>query len=156
MDRLTFAIAAGAVTTIMMLAFLTLTDNVDAQTPPRQAIIFDGSITTSCGSGSDRTYNLLFDTSSRYYYENHDSIWKSWTDDDVIHFYDGGLLHLLGGAIDRNTDVYTVKGLMNTNCQTSKITIQGHCDGSWTTMIVGNETSRLTPADDWRAACYGN
>ena len=162
MDRLTLAIAAGAVTTIMMLAFLTLTgDDAEAQTGnPKQAVALKIYTPLECSAfstiqSSENHHSTVVST--------HESVWKSWTPDDSLTLGYGnnrGHLHLIDGSIDRATDVYTIKGLLNFDGCVTKITIQGHCDSSWITISTDAETLRMTNAPDsddrFDAACYGN
>ena len=154
MDRLTLAIAAGAVTTIMMLAFLTLTDPADAQTQPKQAILFKANNHDLACEG----FTTLMDIKQDYD-EFYEPMWRSWTDEDIIMLHGDtyGRLILLGGNIDRASDVFTVKGFIDHHQRrASKITIQGHCDSSWANIIIENETLRIENSRGWSVACYGN
>ena len=161
MNKTTLAIAAGATTTIMMLALLTLYGpdadaQADAQTQPKQAVVFEGSFATQCREDADPiNMRLLTTLHSEPGYYNYETIWRSWADDDVIHTDHYGYIHLISGAIDRDSDVYTIKGLMDAGvCPPNKITFRGHCDSSWTDIIIGNETIRNPPK--FQVACYGN
>ena len=165
MNRMTLAISAGAATTVLMLAILTLTgaptQAADAQTGnPKQAVALKISAPLECNAfstiqSSENHHSTVVST--------HESVWKSWTPDDLLTLGYGnnrGHLHLIDGTIDRATDVYTIKGLLNFDGCVTKITIQGHCDSSWMTISTDAETLRMTNAPDsddrFDAACYGN
>ena len=97
MNKTTLAIAAGATTTIMMLALLTLYGpdadaQADAQTQPKQAVIFEGRFDTQCRPDSDPQDILLVTTiHSEPGYYNYETIWRSWTDPNTPNL---SLIHI--------------------------------------------------------------
>ena len=166
MDRLTFAIAAGAVTTIMMLAFLTLTDPADAQTGnPKQAVVFDMKVDLKCSDtevwmqAGHGVYSVIGGP-----YDARDFAWRSWTQEDIILMVDRsevGFLHLYDGVIDHNADTYIIKGLINPQysvegCGPAKITIRGACDSSSYQIILDGNQVSINDQDRFAVACYGN